>query len=51
MSAIVQLFEHSLALPFFGIGMKTDFLFQMRLKEKITKYAKEKKSEKSATFR
>ena len=22
MSAIVQLFEHSLALPFFGIGMK-----------------------------
>ena len=27
MSAIVQLFEHCLALPFFGIGMKTD-LFQ-----------------------
>ena len=27
MSAIVQKFEHSLALPFFGIGMKTD-LFQ-----------------------
>ena len=27
MSAIVQCFEHSLALPFFGIGMKTD-LFQ-----------------------
>ena len=27
MSAIVQLFEYSLALPFFGIGMKTD-LFQ-----------------------
>ena len=26
-SAIVQCFEHSLALPFFGIGMKTD-LFQ-----------------------
>ena len=25
MSAIVQEFEHSLALPFFGIGMKTDF--------------------------
>ena len=25
MSAIVRLFEHSLALPFFGIGMKTDF--------------------------
>ena len=27
MSAIVQYFEHSLALPFFGIGMKMD-LFQ-----------------------
>ena len=27
MSAIVQEFEHSLALPFFGMGMKTD-LFQ-----------------------
>ena len=27
MSAIVQYLEHSLALPFFGIGMKTD-LFQ-----------------------
>ena len=27
MSAIVQQFEHSLALPFFGIGMKAD-LFQ-----------------------
>ena len=27
MSAIVQCFEHSLALPFFGIGMKTE-LFQ-----------------------
>ena len=26
-SAIVQYFEHSLALPFFGIGMNTD-LFQ-----------------------
>ena len=25
MSAIVQQFEHSLALPFFGIGIKTDF--------------------------
>ena len=24
-SAVVQYFEHSLALPFFGIGMKTDF--------------------------
>ena len=27
MSAIVRYFEHSLSLPFFGIGMKTD-LFQ-----------------------
>ena len=27
MSAIMQQFEHSLGLPFFGIGMKTD-LFQ-----------------------
>ena len=27
MSAIIRYFEHSLALPFFGIGMKTD-LFQ-----------------------
>ena len=27
MNAIVQLFEHSLGLPFFGIGMKTD-IFQ-----------------------
>ena len=27
MSAIVRMFEHFLALPFFGIGMKTD-LFQ-----------------------
>ena len=27
MNAVVQQFEHSLALPFFGIGMKTD-LFQ-----------------------
>ena len=25
MSAIVQYFEHSLALPFFGIGMKLTF--------------------------
>ena len=29
MSAIVPWFEHSLALPFFGIEMKTDF-FQSR---------------------
>ena len=26
MSAILRLFEHSLALPFFGIGMNTDLL-------------------------
>ena len=26
MSAIVQYFEHSLALPFFGIGMNADLL-------------------------
>ena len=25
MNATVWLFEHSLALPFYGIGMKTDF--------------------------
>ena len=25
MNATVQLFEQALALPFFGIGMKTDF--------------------------
>ena len=25
MTAIVQQFEHPLALPFFGIGMQTDF--------------------------
>ena len=25
MSTILWLFDHSLALPFFGIGMKTDF--------------------------
>ena len=26
-SAIVHLFEHSLVLPFFGIGMKTDLFY------------------------
>ena len=31
MSAIVQLFEHSLALPLFGIGMKTDFFYSCGL--------------------
>ena len=30
MSAIVQYFEHSLALPFFGIGMKM-YIFQCPL--------------------
>ena len=25
MSTLMQQFEHTLALPFFGIGMKTDF--------------------------
>ena len=29
MSAIVGYFDHSLALPFFGIGMKTDFSSQV----------------------
>ena len=43
MSAIVQQFEHSLSLPFFGIGMKTD-LFQLKdtnvlsLKDSICKH-------------
>ena len=27
MSAVVRQFEHSLALPFFGIGMKTDLFY------------------------
>ena len=29
MSATVQQFEHSLALPFFGIGMKTDLFWSL----------------------
>ena len=33
MSAIVQYFEHSLALPFFGIGMKTPFSVPWSLAE------------------
>ena len=37
MSAIVRWFEHSLALPFFGIGMKTD-LFQVATAE-FSKFA------------
>ena len=31
--AIVRQFEHSLALPFFGIGMKTDFFSSMATAE------------------
>ena len=38
MSAIVQYFEHSLALPFFGIGMKTDLSGPMAT-AKILKFA------------
>ena len=38
MSAIVQWFEHSLALPFFGIGMKTD-LFQSWATAEFSKFA------------
>ena len=37
MSAIVQGFEHSLALPFFGIGMKTD-LFQSVATAEFSKF-------------
>ena len=40
MTATVQSFEHSLALPFFGIGMKTD-LFQEE--EKWAKHIKSRK--------
>ena len=35
-NAIVRLFEHSLALPFFGIGMKTD-LFLWKWKSSLAK--------------
>ena len=38
MSAIVQYFEHSLALPFFGIGMKTDLYSPMATAE-FSKFA------------
>ena len=38
MSAIVRQFEHSLALPFFGIGMKTD-LFQSVATAEFSKFA------------
>ena len=38
MSAIVQLFEHSLALPFFGIGMKSD-IFQVVTTAEFSKFA------------
>ena len=37
-STIVQWFEHSLALPFFGIGMKTD-LFQFCATAEFSKFA------------
>ena len=38
MSAIVQQFEHSLALPFFGIRMKTDFSSPVAIAE-FSKFA------------
>ena len=38
MSALVQQFAHSLALPFFGIGMKTD-LFQSVANAEFSKFA------------
>ena len=38
MSAIVRYFEHSLALPFFGIGVKTD-LFQSCATAEFSKFA------------
>ena len=38
MSAIVQQFEHYLALPFFGIGVKTD-VFQSTATAKFFKFA------------
>ena len=38
MNAIVQSFEHSLALPFFGMGMKTD-LFQSVATAEFSKFA------------
>ena len=33
MSAIVQYFEHSMALAFFGTGMKTDFFQSVAIAE------------------
>ena len=38
MSANVQQFEHSMALPFFGIGMKTD-LFQSVATAELSEFA------------
>ena len=38
MSAIVRYFEHSFALPFFGIGMKTD-LCQSYATAEFSKFA------------
>ena len=39
MSAIVQEFEHSLALPFFGIGMKTDLFSSPVATAEFSKFA------------
>ena len=38
MSAVVQKFEHSLALPFFGIGMKTDLTKAEDIKKRWQEY-------------
>ena len=38
MSAVVRQFEHSLALPFFGIGMKTDLFYPVATAE-FSKFA------------
>ena len=38
MNVIVQQFEQSLALPFFGIGMKTDF-YQPLATDGFSKFA------------
>ena len=41
MSATVQKFEHSLALPFFGIGMKTDLTKAEDIKKRWQEYTEE----------
>ena len=38
MNAVLQWFEHSLALPFFGIGMKTDLFIPVATTE-FSKFA------------